>query len=89
MPSALSRFRIAKQVVKSAAKRLFGCVQPTLAECRAARARVEAGTPDPADPGRDRCLARGYCCETGCRSCPWTAERGRPRPTGPRAPPPA
>lgn len=71
----LRRIRIAKQVVKSALKRLLGRPQPSLAECRAARERVDTGRPDPRDPGRDRCLARGYCCETGCMGCPWGHRR--------------
>jgi len=64
----------AKQVVKSAVKRLLGKVQPTRGEILSARQRVEAGTPganDRGDPGRDYCLARGFCCERGCRACPW------------------
>jgi hypothetical protein len=73
--SWLAAFRRRKQAVKSALRRLCGRPQPTTADCAAARARVAAGLPDPADPGRDRCLARGYCCETGCRSCPWGHRR--------------
>ena len=64
----------AKQVVKSAIKRLLGKSQPTRVAILAARLRVEAGTPgvnDAGDPGRDYCLARGFCCERGCRACPW------------------
>ena len=64
----------AKQMLKSAIKRLLGKPQPTRAEILAARARVEAGIQgscDAGDPGRDYCLARGFCCERGCRACPW------------------
>lgn len=66
--------REAKQVVKSLLKRLIGRQQPTRLEIRSARVRVEGGTPgllDGGDPGRDYCLARGFCCERGCRACPW------------------
>ena len=71
----LNRMRIAKQVVKSALKRLFGRSQPSLADCRLARERMATGLANPSDPERDICLARGYCCETGCRSCPWGYRR--------------
>ena len=63
-----------KQVLKSAVRRLLGQPQPTRSEILSARARVERGTPgllDGGDPGRDYCLARGFCCERGCRACPW------------------
>jgi len=65
------RRREAMQVVKSALNRLFGRPQPFRAEILAARSRVDQGVSG--DPARDRCLARGYCCETGCRACPWSA----------------
>jgi hypothetical protein len=68
------KFHEAKQVVKSALKRLFGRPQPTRTEILLARQRVETGVPgsvDGGDPGRDYCLARGFCCERGCRACPW------------------
>ena len=66
------RFREAKQVLKSAVKRLLGRSQPYRHEILAARARVDAGAAgNGSDPGRDYCLARGYCCERGCRACPW------------------
>ncbi len=71
-------FNEAKQVLKSAVKRLFGKPQPVRAQILAARERVEAGTPgicDNGDPGRDYCLARGFCCERGCRACPWGHRR--------------
>lgn len=64
----------AKQVLKSAVKRCLGKPQPSRAEILSARVRVEGGTPgllDGGDPGRDYCLARGFCCERGCRACPW------------------
>ncbi len=66
------KFRELRQVVKSALKRLLGRPQPYRQEILAARARVEAGRAgNGSDPGRDYCLARGYCCERGCRACPW------------------
>ena len=68
------KFREVKQVVKSALKRLLGKSQPTRGEIVSARQRVETGIPgsqDRGDPGRDYCLARGFCCERGCRACPW------------------
>lgn len=68
-----------KQVVKSALKRLFGKTQPHRSEILTARARVNAGIQgscDAGDPGRDYCLARGFCCERGCRACPW-GHRGK------------
>ncbi len=68
------RLNEAKQVLKSAIKRLLGRPQPSRVEICAARTRVENGTPgllDNGDPGRDYCLARGFCCERGCRACPW------------------
>ena len=67
-------FHETRQVVKSALKRIFGKQQPTRNDIRCARVRVESGTPgilDAGDPGRDYCLARGFCCERGCRACPW------------------
>lgn len=63
-----------KQVFKSTLKRLLGKSQPTRGEILAARQRVEEGTSgcqDRGDPGRDYCLARGFCCERGCRACPF------------------
>jgi hypothetical protein len=71
---AFLRFQRIKQVVKSAVKRCLGQPQPSLLEIRSARVRVEggkAGLLDGGDPGRDHCLARGFCCERGCRACPW------------------
>jgi hypothetical protein len=69
-----TRLRRWKQVAKSTVKRLLGRPQPRLADIAAAEARVDqgiAGIHDGGDPQRDRCLARGYCCEKGCRACPW------------------
>lgn len=81
--SLATRWRRLKQIVKSAIKRAFGKPQPTLAEIAAAEQRVAAGVPgslDHGNPQRDLCLARGYCCEKACRSCPWgwKPRRGRP-----------
>ena len=67
-----------KQVLKSTIKRLVGKTQPSRVDITSARARVERGTPgllDAGDPGRDYCLARGFCCERGCRACPWGKSR--------------
>ena len=69
-----------KQTVKSVLKRLLGRPQPSRAEIAAARFRVEHGTAgclDQGNPGRDYCLARGFCCKRGCRSCPWGHGPGR------------
>ena len=64
--------REARQVLKSAFKRLLGRAEPYRQDILTARARVEAGCAGSGgDPGRDYCLARGYCCERGCRACPW------------------
>ena len=67
----------AKQVIKSALKRLLRKSEPTRGEILAARRRVESGiqgSQDRGDPGRDYCLARGFCCERGCRACPWASK---------------
>ena len=66
------KVRELRQVLKSGIKRLLGRRQPYRSEILAARTRVEAGqVGGGGDPGRDYCLARGFCCERGCRSCPW------------------
>jgi hypothetical protein len=76
----MQALRRGRQRIADAVRRACGADRPTHAEVLAARARVAAGcagaTHPQRDPGRDHCLARGYCCERGCRGCPWG--RGRP-----------
>ena len=70
----LWRRRLRQRLVTDPLLRSRGRPVPTRGERRAARVRVAQGLAGALDGGkqqRDFCLARGYCCRTGCRYCPW------------------